>query len=188
MNKAANGINSLEDIPTNNCYGWDLMLDGDSDDTDSNQDLDMPDNPHGEISGDTRRMMDQQFAHPTHASISEDFMGLEDILNNVLQQLGENVESDPAEKVQALHEDSVQHDPILGAQTIEVQRRAHIAMALVHQPTPSQNLMDCCSEGAQGGTECVLTMEVDEFNYRHMDDSYLTILQSKFFFKAKEGQ
>jgi hypothetical protein len=61
------------------------MLDGDSDDTVSDQDLDMPDNPCGEISGNTRRMMDQQFAHPTHASIGKDFMGLENTLNNVLQ-------------------------------------------------------------------------------------------------------
>ncbi len=60
------------------------MLDGDSDDTDSNQDLDMPDNPRGEISGNTRRMMDEQFPRPTHASVGEDFMGLEDTLNNVL--------------------------------------------------------------------------------------------------------
>jgi hypothetical protein len=80
------------------------MLDGDSADTDSRQDLDMLDNPHGEISGNTRRMMDQQFACPTHTSIGEDhFMGLEDTLNDVLQQLGETVESDPAEEVQALH-------------------------------------------------------------------------------------
>jgi hypothetical protein len=57
------------------------MLNGDSDDTISNQDLDMPDNPQGEISDRTRRMMDQQFAHPTHTSIGEDFfMGPEDTL------------------------------------------------------------------------------------------------------------
>ncbi len=46
--------------------------------------LDMPDDPHGKISGNTKRMMDQQFASPTHISICEDFMGLEDTLNNVL--------------------------------------------------------------------------------------------------------
>ena len=61
------------------------MLNGDSDDTDSDQDLDMPDYPHAEISGNTRRMMDQQFARPTHASISKNFMGLEDTLNDILQ-------------------------------------------------------------------------------------------------------
>ncbi len=83
VNKAANTIHSLEDGPTKDCYGWDPMLDGDSDNTVSNQDLDMPDNPHREISGNTRRMMDQQFACPTHASIGEDFMGVEDTLNNV---------------------------------------------------------------------------------------------------------
>jgi hypothetical protein len=84
-NKAANTIHSPEVGPANDCYGWDLMLDVDSDDTNSDQDLDMPDNPHGEISGDTRRMMDQQFARPAHASVGKDFMGLEDTLNNVLQ-------------------------------------------------------------------------------------------------------
>jgi hypothetical protein len=61
------------------------MLDGDSDNTISNHDLDMLDDPHGEISGDTRRILDQQFAHPTHASIGKDFMGLEDTLNDSLQ-------------------------------------------------------------------------------------------------------
>jgi hypothetical protein len=85
VNKAANTIHSPEDGPTKDCYGWDPMLDGDSDDTVSDQDLDMPDDPHGEISGNTRRMMDQQFARPTHVSVSKDFMGLEDTLNNVLQ-------------------------------------------------------------------------------------------------------
>jgi hypothetical protein len=59
VNQAANTIHSLEDGPTKDCYGWDPMLNGDSDDTVSDQDLDMPDNPHGEISGNIRRMMDQ---------------------------------------------------------------------------------------------------------------------------------
>jgi hypothetical protein len=40
--------------------------------------------PPGEISGNTRRMMDQHFDRPTHASIGEDLMGLEDTLNGVL--------------------------------------------------------------------------------------------------------
>jgi hypothetical protein len=97
VNKAANTMHSLEDGPTKDCYGWNPMLDGDSDDSDSDQDLDMPEDPHSEISGDTRRMMDQQFARPTHTSVSKDFKGLEDTLNNVLRQLGETVESDPAE-------------------------------------------------------------------------------------------
>ncbi len=64
---------------------WDPMLDGDSDDTDSNQGLDMPDEPHGENSGNTRRMMDQQFTRPTHTSIGEVFMGLDDTLKDVLR-------------------------------------------------------------------------------------------------------
>jgi hypothetical protein len=85
VNKAANRIHSPEDGPIKDCYGWDPMLDGDSDDTNFDQDLDILGNPHGEISGDTRRMMDQQFARPTHARISKDFMGLEDTLNNVLR-------------------------------------------------------------------------------------------------------
>ncbi len=84
MNEA-NTIYSPKDGPTKDCYGWDLMLDGDSDNSISNQDLDMPDDPHGEISGDTRRMMDQQFACSTHPSVGKDFMGLEDTLNNVLR-------------------------------------------------------------------------------------------------------
>ncbi len=37
VNKAANTIHSPEDAPTKDCYGWDLMLDGDRDDTVSNQ-------------------------------------------------------------------------------------------------------------------------------------------------------
>jgi hypothetical protein len=85
VNKAANTIHSPEDGPTNDCYGWDPMLNGDSDNTVFDQDLDMPDDPHGEIRGNTRRMMDQQFARPTHASIGKDFMGLEDTLNDVLR-------------------------------------------------------------------------------------------------------
>jgi hypothetical protein len=60
VNKAANTIHSPEDGPTKDCYGWYPMLDGDSDNTVSNQDLDMPDDPHGEISGDTRRMINQR--------------------------------------------------------------------------------------------------------------------------------
>jgi hypothetical protein len=52
VNKAANTFHSLEDSLTKDCYGWDPMLDGDSDKTVSDQDLDMPDNPHGEISDD----------------------------------------------------------------------------------------------------------------------------------------
>jgi hypothetical protein len=82
------------------------------------------------------------------------------------------VESDPAEEVPALHHahnDLVQHDPILWAQTIEAQRKAHIAMALLCQPKPSQTLVDCCSGGAQGGTKCVLTMEVNGTNYHQPD-------------------
>jgi hypothetical protein len=85
VNEVANTIHSPEDGRTKDCYGWDLMLNGDSDDTLSNQDLDMLDDPNGELSGNTRRMMDQQFACPTHPSIGEDFKGLEDTLNDVLQ-------------------------------------------------------------------------------------------------------
>ncbi len=60
------------------------MLNGEDDDTNSNQDLDMPDNLHSEISGNILRMMDQQFACLTQVSIGKDFMGLEDTLSNVL--------------------------------------------------------------------------------------------------------
>jgi hypothetical protein len=84
VNKVANTIHSPEDGPTKDCYGWDLMLKGKDDDSDSDQDLDMPDNLLSKISGNTWRMMDQQFARPTHASVGKDLMGLEDTLNDVL--------------------------------------------------------------------------------------------------------
>jgi hypothetical protein len=60
-------------------------------------------------------MMDQQLAHPTHVSIGKDFMCLEDTLNDALRQLGETVEFDPAEEVQApyYHKNLVLYDPIL---------------------------------------------------------------------------
>jgi hypothetical protein len=123
VNKAANTIHSPEDDPTKDCYGWDPMLDGEDDDSNSNQNLDMPDDLHGRISGDTWRMMDQQVAHPTHASVGLDFMGLEDTLNDVLQGLGETVASNPAQEIEAIQppQDVVLHDPILWPQTIEVQ-------------------------------------------------------------------
>jgi hypothetical protein len=38
VNKAANTIHSLGDGPTKDCYGWDPMLDGEDDDSNSNQD------------------------------------------------------------------------------------------------------------------------------------------------------
>jgi hypothetical protein len=70
--------------------------------------------------------MNQQFARPTHTSAGNNFVGLEDTLNGVLRQLGETVESDPAEEVQApySHKDLVQNDHILWAQTIEAQCKA----------------------------------------------------------------
>ncbi len=44
------------------------------------------------------------------------------------------MESDPAKEVQALHthKDLVHHDPILRAQMIEAQRKARVAMTLLH--------------------------------------------------------
>ncbi len=69
VNEAANTTHLPEDGPTKDCFGWDPMLDGDSDDTNSDQDLYMPDDPHGKISGNTRRMMDQQFARPTQVRV-----------------------------------------------------------------------------------------------------------------------
>jgi hypothetical protein len=56
----------------------------------------MPNDLHGKISDSTRKMMDQQFACPTHASEGEDFMGLEDTLNDILRWLGDTVAFDPA--------------------------------------------------------------------------------------------
>ncbi len=84
VNKTTNTIHFPEDAPTRDCYGWDPMLDGEDDDSNSNQDSAMPDALHGEISGNTWKMMDQQFTHPTHASVGKDCMGLEDTLNDVL--------------------------------------------------------------------------------------------------------
>jgi hypothetical protein len=55
------------------------MLDGKDKDSNSDQGLAMLDKLHGKISD-----MDQQFSHPTHASGGEDFMGLEDMLNDIL--------------------------------------------------------------------------------------------------------
>ncbi len=79
--------------------------------------------------------------------------------------------SDLSEEDQALyaHKDQVQHNPVLRAQTIEVQGKAHVAMALLRQPTPPQTFLGCCSEGAQGGTENVSTMRVDGTNYHQPD-------------------
>ncbi len=79
--------------------------------------------------------------------------------------------SDPAKEVQTLqaHKDIVQHDPILWAQTIEVQFKARVAMELLCQPPTSQTLMNRHVEGAQGRTKCVSTMEVNGTNYRQPD-------------------
>jgi hypothetical protein len=57
VNEVANTIHSLENSPTKDCYGWDPMLDGEDNDSNSYQVLDMPDNPHSKISGDTRRIL-----------------------------------------------------------------------------------------------------------------------------------
>jgi hypothetical protein len=143
------------------------MLDGEDDDSNSNQDLNMPDNLHGEISGNIWRMMDQQFACPTHASVGKD-LGLEDTLSNVLQWLGDIVAFDPDQEVEAPqpHKDVALHDPILWAQMIEVQCKARVAMEILCQPTHHQTPVDLCLEGAQKGTEHVWTMEVGKTNYR----------------------
>jgi hypothetical protein len=172
VNKAANTIHSPEDDPTKDCYGWDPMLDGEDDDRNSNHDLAMLDDLHSDISGDTWKMTDQQFAHPTHTSVGKDFMGLEDTLNNVMQWLGDTMVFDPAaQKVEAPqpHKKIALYDPILWAQTIEAQRKALVAMELLRQPTPHLTLVDPCSEGAQERTECVATMEVNKTNYRQPD-------------------
>jgi hypothetical protein len=81
------------------------------------------------------------------------------------------VASDPAEEDQApcAHKDLAQHNPILWVQMIEAQRKAHVAMVLLCQLTPSQTSMGCCLEGAQGGGKHVSTMEVDETDYHQPD-------------------
>jgi hypothetical protein len=85
------------------------------------------------------------------------------------------VASDPAEEDQAPYAPKVlvQHDSILQAQTIEVQCKAPVAMALLCQPTPSQTFVGCHMEGAQGGTEHVSTIEVNRTEY-HQPDALIT--------------
>jgi hypothetical protein len=164
----ANTIHSLENSPTRDCYVWDLMLDGKDKDSNFNQDLEMMDKLNGKISDDIWRIMDQQFARPTHASEGKYFIGLEDTLNAVLKWLGDTVAFDPAaQEVKAPqpgHKDGALYDPILQAQMIEVQPKARVAMELLHQPTLHQSSVDSCSEGAQEGTECVATNEVEDTN------------------------
>jgi hypothetical protein len=115
------------------------MLDGKDDDSNSDQDLAMLDDLHSEQSNNTWKIMDQWFACPTHPGVGEDFMGLENTLNNVLRRLGDMVAFDPAaQEVEASqpHKEVATYDPILRAQTIEVQPKAHIAMELLRQPRP----------------------------------------------------
>jgi hypothetical protein len=104
-------------------------------------------------------------------------MGLEDTFNNVLQQLGETMASDPAEEDQApyVHKDPVQHDPILQAQTIEARCKAQVAMGLLRQPTPSQTSVGCCLEGAQGGPNTYQQWKLTEPTTVNQMLSYLTI-------------
>jgi hypothetical protein len=145
------------------------MLDGEDDDSNSDQDLAMPDDLHGKINDNTWKMMAQQFACPTHASVGKDFMGLKDTLNNLLRWVGDTVAFDPAAqevKAPQPHKDVASYDPILWAHTIEAQRKARVAMELFRQPIPHQSLVDPCSKGAQEGTECVATMEVNKSNYQ----------------------
>jgi hypothetical protein len=42
-------------------------------------------------------------------------------------------------------------------------------MELLRQPTPHQTLVDLSLEGAQGGTELVLPMEVNKTDYHQLD-------------------
>jgi hypothetical protein len=72
------------------------MLDGEDGNNNSYQDLEMPNKLQGKISDNTWQMMDQQFARPIHSSEGKDFMGLEDMLNDVLRRLGDTVMFDPA--------------------------------------------------------------------------------------------
>jgi hypothetical protein len=99
------------------------MLDGKEDNSNSGQDSAMLDDLLGKITDDTWKMMDQQFARPTHTSVGKDFMALEDTLNDILRWLGDTVAFDPtAQDVEAPlpgHKDIASYDPILCAQTIE---------------------------------------------------------------------
>jgi hypothetical protein len=98
---------------------------------------------------------------------------------------------DPADqKVEAPqpHDDVALYDPILQAQTIEALRKAHVAMEVLCQPTPHQTLVDLCSEGAQEGTECVSTMEVNKTDYRQLDALILDHPAVTIFFGIKKGR
>ncbi len=99
------------------------MLDGKDEGSNYDQDSAMPVELHGEISVNTRQMMDQQFAHPTYASEGKDFMGLKDTLNSVLRWLGDTVTFHPVanevKSPQPGREDGTLYDPILRAQMIE---------------------------------------------------------------------
>ncbi len=85
--------------------------------------------------------------------------------------------SDPAEEDQApyAHKDLVQHNPILGAQKLDVRRKARVAMALLRQPKLSQTSVDGCLEGAQGGLNTYQLWKSTEPTTVNRMHSYLTI-------------
>jgi hypothetical protein len=149
------------------------MLDCKDEDSNSNQDSTMLDDLHSKISEDTQKMMDQQFARPTHTSVGKDFMSLEDTLNDILRRIGDRVVFDlaaqEAKAPQPGHKDDALHDPILRAQTIEAQHKACVTMELLRQPMPHQSSVDLCSKGAQEGTEFMATREVNETEYWQPD-------------------
>ena len=85
--------------------------------------------------------------------------------------------SDPAEEDQApyAHKDLVQHNPILGAQKLDVRRKARVAMALLRQPKLSQTSVDGSLEGAQGGLNTYQLWKLTEPITVNRMPSYLTI-------------
>jgi hypothetical protein len=85
------------------------------------------------------------------------------------------------------HKDRASYDPILQAQILEVQCKTHAAMVLLRRPTIYQSSVDFCLEGAQEGTECVATMEVDDTDYRQPDALIPNYLAVTNFFRVKEG-
>jgi hypothetical protein len=61
------------------------------------------------------------------------------------------------------------YDPIKQTQTTEACHKACAAIELLHPPMPHQTLVEPCLEGAQEGTECVATMEVNKTEYWQPD-------------------
>ncbi len=70
---------------------------------------------------------------------------------------------------QTVHVEGVLYDPILQAQMIEAQCKAHAVMELLCQMPLHQSSGDSCLEGATKGTEDMETIKVDNTDYWQPD-------------------